>query len=194
MNCTYFSSPIGGSENEAHSLSDKRGVPPMSYRFLEHRMTGFVDCEDEQYWKSLEDGELRLPRCLGCGCWRWESIRGILGTPIPRCGECGSWEMNWVQVAMVGTIYAWVRTNQPFDGVRERTSQVPYVTVEVELDGRAGPRVLGVLQGSEMELRVGAPVTGSIDPPSEASKWHAGLRWTINTTTSDDGATANETP
>ncbi|MFV0307477.1 MAG: Zn-ribbon domain-containing OB-fold protein [Desertimonas sp.] len=154
----------------------------MTYRFAQNRLDGFVAMhEDDPYWEGLEDGVLQFPRCSGCGMWRWESMAGSLGQPLPRCGRCGTWEMEWTEVPMRGTVYSWATTNQVFYGLEARAASIPYTTLNVEIDVPEDwkPRVLGVLKGSAEHLRVGAPVTGSIDPPSEASNWYPGLRWTI---------------
>lgn len=152
----------------------------MAYSFVNHRLTGYVALvEDDPYWEGLEDGVLQLPRCSGCSRSRWESIGGVLGWPTVRCGNCGTWDMDWVAVPMTGTIYSWGRSNQVFGGMEARRDQIPYVTLDVELDAPEGPRVLGVLKGPADELRVGARVTGSIDPPSVVTKGYAGLRWTL---------------
>jgi uncharacterized OB-fold protein len=113
--------------------------------------------------------------------WRWESMGGSLGLPLLRCPQCGAWDMEWVEVAMEGTVYSWTTTNQIFHGVEGRTGDLPYTTLNVEIavpeDWK--PRVLGVLKGSAEQLRVGAAVIGSIDPPSATSNWYPALRWTI---------------
>lgn len=147
----------------------------MEYSFRKNKLVGFYDAGDE-FWEGLEDGVFRLSRCAGCGRWMWE---GITQSPTFRCGECGSWDVEWVEVEPEGTVYAWLRTNQPFDGVLERKDEVPYVTVETEIGGPGGPRVTGLLNGDEDGLRVGAWVRGSIEPPSERSKGYASVRWSL---------------
>jgi uncharacterized OB-fold protein len=147
----------------------------VKYSFQKNRLVGFYDAGDE-FWEGLEDGVLRLSRCAECGRWIWEPAHGA---PTFRCGECGSWDLRWVEVEPEGTVYAWVRTTQPFDGVREREGDIPYVTLEAELGGPGGPRVMGVLKGSEDGLGVGARVRASIDPPSPKTKGYPSVRWTI---------------
>jgi uncharacterized protein len=160
------------------------------YSFVRHRLSAFNEGEDDAFWRSLEDGVFRLPRCAGCGRWRWESVRAIFGAPVPRCGDCGTWDMTWVDMDMRGTVYSWVRTTQPFPRTPERRGQIPYVTVEVAIDGTPGLRVLGILGGSDVGLRVGAKVCGSIEPPAEISKWYPSLMWALETAENLDG-TAN---
>jgi uncharacterized OB-fold protein len=147
----------------------------MEYSFRTQRLVGFYDAGDE-FWEGLEEGVFRLSRCAGCQRWMWEALNG---SPTFRCGECGCWDLEWVEVEPQGVVYAWVRTNQPFDGVLERQDDIPYVTMEVEVGGPGGPRVVGVLKGAEGGLRVGAPVKGSIDPPSAKTKGYAAVRWEL---------------
>ena len=126
---------------------------------------------DDGYWEALEAGEFRLPRCPDCGTWRWPAHY--------RCGACGGWEREWVEVPPGGTVYSWTRSHYAFDRTQERAEDVPYVVVLAEVPGGGDARVLGALKGPEEGLRVGAPVTGSIDPPSAKSKDHAAIRWEL---------------
>lgn len=127
---------------------------------------------DAGYWAALDAGEFRLPRCPDCGTWRWPAHF--------RCGECGGWEQEWVPVEPVGTVYSWTRSRYAFDRTQERAEDVPYVVVLAEIPAAGGARVLGALAGAEDDLRVGAPVTGTIDPPSPKSKGYPAIRWTVN--------------
>jgi uncharacterized OB-fold protein len=147
----------------------------MEYSFTKNKLVGFIDSGDE-FWEGLEEGVFRLCRCAGCKRWMWDAN---LGGPSFRCGECGDWDQEWVEIEPKGTIYAWIRTSQPFDGVLERKDDIPYVTIEAEIGGPGGPRVMGVLKGSEEGLRVGAPVYGTIDPPSHKTKGYAAVRWSL---------------
>lgn len=127
---------------------------------------------DEGYWAALEAGEFRMPRCPDCGTWRWPAHY--------RCGHCGGWEQEWEPVEPVGTVYSWTRSHYAFDRTQERAGDVPYVVVLAEIPGAGGARVLGVLAGSEDGLRVGAPVTGTIEPPSPKSKGYPSVRWSLD--------------
>jgi uncharacterized OB-fold protein len=147
----------------------------MEYSFRKNKLIGFFDAGDE-FWEGLEDGVFRLSRCAGCQRWMWEPQNG---SPTYRCGQCGSWEQEWVEMELEGTVYAWIRTNQAFDGVTERADDLPYVTLEAEVGGPGGPRVLGVLKGTDEGLKVGAKLQGSIDPPSAKTKGYATVRWAL---------------
>lgn len=141
-----------------------------TYSFERNRIIGGIGADDD-YWRALEDGEFKLPRCASCGRWMWPAHF--------RCGRCGAWELNWVSVEPKGEVYSWTRSWYAFDRVRERAADVPYVTVLAAIPHAGGARVLGVLKGVEEGLRVGASVRGSIDPPSEKSKGYASIRWSI---------------
>jgi uncharacterized OB-fold protein len=147
----------------------------VAYTFYEHRLEPFIECGDA-FWEGLEDGHFRLCRCASCQRWLWHTQYGGLDI---RCGVCGSWDVEWVDVEPEGKVYAWLRTNQPFEGAEEFWDLIPYVTIEAELFGPGGPRVIGLLRGPEDGLRVGATVRGEIEPPSEKTKWYAALRWRL---------------
>lgn len=136
--------------------------------FRDHRITAGIGADDP-YWESLEAGEFRLPRCAGCQGWMWPAHW--------RCGQCGSWDLEWVALPPTGVIYSWTRTWYAFDRTTERAEDVPYVVLLVEVAGADGARVMGVLAGAEDGLKIGAPVAGTIDPPSEKSKGYPALRW-----------------
>ena len=144
----------------------------MEYSFQQHKINGGINADDE-YWKGLEEGEFRLPRCSGCKTWMWPAHF--------RCAQCGSWDFDWIAVEPRGTIFTWTRSWYAFDRVAERTEDVPYVTVVAEIAEAGGARVMDVLAGSEDGLRIGAPVKGKIEPPSAKSKGYASITWTIDT-------------
>lgn len=148
----------------------------MEYSFKKERLVGFIDTGDE-FWEALEEGVFRLPKCTGCGRWMCEP--NFRGAPTIRCGECGSWDLDWVEVEPEGIIYAWIRSNKAYPGAEGRAGEVPYVTLEVEVGGAGGPRIIGVLKDTDVGLKVGASVRGSIDPPSEKTRGYPGLRWSI---------------
>ena len=140
----------------------------MTYR--DHPITGGI-AADDAYWAALEAGELRLPRCAGCGRWTWPAHW--------RCGECGSWEFDWTALQPRGSVYSWTRTWYAFDRTKERAQDVPYVVVLAEIDGAGGARAMGVLAGDDAGLKIGAPVAGTILPPSEKAKGYPSIVWSL---------------
>lgn len=142
----------------------------MQYSFLKHKIVGAIEADDE-YWRALEDGLFKLPRCAACQSWTWPAHF--------RCGRCGSWEFRWVPVVPEGTIFTWTRTHYAFDRVLERKSMVPYVTIVAEIPRAEHLRVMGVLKGDDRDVRIGLPVRGIIEPPSEISKGYPSLCWEI---------------
>jgi uncharacterized OB-fold protein len=85
----------------------------------------------------------------------------------------------WEDVEPTGTVYSWTRTHYSFERIVERAEDVPYVVVLTQLPQAGGARVLGVLKGDDTALRIGAPVTGAIDPPSPKTKGYATIRWSL---------------
>jgi uncharacterized OB-fold protein len=142
----------------------------MEYSFEKHRIIGGIGA-DAEYWRGLEEGQFRLPRCAGCGKWTWPAHF--------RCGECGAWEFKWTALEPVGAVFSWTRSFYAFDRVRERAADIPYVTILTQIAAADGARVLGVMKGEETGLVVGAPVRGTIDPPCEKSKWYPSIRWEL---------------
>jgi len=136
----------------------------------DHKITGGIGADDP-FWDALEAGEFRMPRCAGCGRWTWPAHW--------RCGECGSWEFYWNVVEPAGTVYSWSRTWYAFDRTRERAGDVPYVVVLVEIDGTDGARVLGVLRGDEVALKIGARVAGAVLPPSDKALGYPSIVWSL---------------
>lgn len=142
----------------------------MEYSFQKHKINGGINADDE-YWKGMEEGEFRLPRCSGCKTWVWPAHF--------RCAKCGSWDFDWIALEPRGTVFTWTRSWYAFDRVAERSEDVPYVTVVAEIPEAGGARVMGVLTGSEEGLRIGAKVKGTIQPPSAKSKGYASITWTL---------------
>ena len=79
----------------------------------------------------------------------------------------------------MGSVYSWTRSWYAFDRTRERAEDVPYVVVLAELHEAGKARVIGVLDGPDAGLRIGAGVRGHIDPPSPKSKGYPALRWSL---------------
>ena len=126
---------------------------------------------DGEFWDALDRGEFRISRCAGCETWIWPAHF--------RCGMCGSWQINWPEVEPQGTVYSWTRTHYVTATIKERAVDLPFVVLLVELPGAGNVRIDGVLTGSEDGLRIGAPVRGVIQPPSEKTKGYTAMAWAI---------------
>jgi uncharacterized OB-fold protein len=146
----------------------------MEYEFEKHRIVGGIGAEDE-YWRGLERGEFRIPRCGKCGHWTWPAHF--------RCGECGSWDFNWVTLEAKGTVFSWTRSWYVFDRTRERAADIPYVTILAEIPAAGDARIMGVLKGPDTGLHIGARVHGEIDAPSPKSKGYPSIRWVLDSVT-----------
>lgn len=142
----------------------------MEYNFEKNRIIGGIDA-DAEYWKGLENGQFKLPRCSDCGTWIWPAHW--------RCGSCGSWEMNWITLEPIATVFTWTRSWYAFERVKERAEDVPYVTVLAEVPAANGARIMGVLEGDDKNLRIGARLLGVIQPPSAKSKGYASICWSL---------------
>jgi len=144
---------------------------PDTHALPAERIIGGINA-DEAFWEHLANGEFRLSRCAACHTFIWPTHF--------RCGDCGSWDIEWVELPAEGVVYSWTRTWYSFDRTRERADEIPYVTVLVEVADAGGARVLGILEGDQSRLAIGAPVRGSIRPPSEKSKGYPSIVWTLD--------------
>jgi uncharacterized protein len=135
------------------------------------RIVGGINA-DEDYWEYLARGEFRLSHCAQCKRTIWPAHF--------RCGECGSWDIEWVQHRPTGVVFTWTRTWYSFDRTSERAEDIPYVTVVCEVDDGDGARVMGMLEGDESGLRVGARVHGEIKAPSAKSKGYPSICWVLD--------------
>ena len=142
----------------------------MGYSFEQHKMPGAIGADDA-YWRGLEDGKFALPRCSSCGHWTWPAHF--------RCGQCGSWDFDWVELEPEGRIFTYTRTYYAFDRVLERKDDVPYVVIVAEIPAAGDSRVIGILEGSEDGLAIGATVHGRILPPDPKTKHYPSLVWKL---------------
>lgn len=142
----------------------------MEYQFESQRIVGGIGADDE-FWRGLERGVFLLPRCEGCDAWTWPAHY--------RCGRCGAWSFRWEERAMTGKVFSWTRSWYAFDRVRERSDDIPYATLVVEIEDAGGARIIGALEGDDADLRVGVSVVGRIEPPSAKTKGYATVVWRL---------------
>lgn len=105
---------------------------------------------DGPFFEGLQQGDLRLPACAGCGAWHWPAVF--------RCPECGAWDHVWQTAEPSGHIYSWTRTWHPFAGAE--AFKPPYVSLVVELNHPSRARLMGVLKDTDTEFSIGSEVRG----------------------------------
>jgi uncharacterized OB-fold protein len=100
---------------------------------------------DQPYWRYAAHGELRLPRCVACGAFRYP--------PGPSCPDCLTTEHTWELLSGNGTLLAWtIFRRQYFPQF-----PVPHLVAAIRTDD--GPILIGNLVGvAESELRHDMPL------------------------------------
>ena len=116
------------------------------------------DRDSAPFWDGVAAGELRLQRCGGCSAYRWPA-RAI-------CNRCHGFDADWVAVSGLGTVTGRVRTHQLF--MRAFQDDVPYVTIQVQLDEQDDIQMIGRLADPGIEPVIGMRVRADFtlgDPP-----------------------------
>lgn len=70
------------------------------------RVPPFLDPDNEFFWTSGKDGQLRVLRCQSCGYWIHPSA--------PRCRRCRSAEVGPEVVSGRGRVATWTMNVQPW--------------------------------------------------------------------------------
>lgn len=107
----------------------------------------------DEFWRSLADGRLRLPRCSATGRWLWY--------PDPM-GLAPGAEVVWEEVPGTGRVATHTEVHRSF--YPGAAVEVPYVVVLVDLDGAPGVRLAGPW-GSSTPPSVGQAVRFALDRP-----------------------------
>jgi uncharacterized OB-fold protein len=94
----------------------------------------------------------------------------------PICPECHTRTLIWTEVNPEGRVYSWSRIQYPF--VPQRT-ELPYTVAVVEVPSAGNARVIGVIQGDDTQVRIGAKVSGTIAPPDATTLGLPSLRWEV---------------
>jgi uncharacterized protein len=85
-----------------------------------------VHPENEEFYRALGRGELRLQRCARCQVVRF---------PVaPVCYACPSFDFDWVQVPVDGHVSAAIIIHRA-TGDQAWAPAVPFVTAQVDMDG-----------------------------------------------------------
>lgn len=101
------------------------------------------------FWEGAAAGELRIPRCAGCGRFVWY--------PAPACPACGGDDVRWTAVSGRGRLFTWVRVHHAF--LPGYAPRVPFTTALVELVEDPRVRLATFLRDEPAGgLRVGLPV------------------------------------
>ena len=94
--------------------------------------------DDRGFWEGAAAGELRMPRCEGCGHCFWPGG--------PRCPRCLSPLVEWAACSGRGRVSSWVRFHKRyFDG-----AETPYVVAQIDLE--EGPRLFATLLTDEPRI------------------------------------------
>jgi uncharacterized OB-fold protein len=82
--------------------------------------------ENEEFYRSLGQGELRLQQCTQCHMVRF---------PVaPVCYACGSFNFAWVPVPVTGHVSAAITIHRA-TGDQAWAGAVPFVTAQVDMEG-----------------------------------------------------------
>jgi uncharacterized OB-fold protein len=82
------------------------------------------------FFAAAAAGELRIPRCEGCGAYVWY--------PQEQCPSDGG-SLTWTQVSGRGTLFSWAVVRRAFLPAFE--DKVPFVTALVALDDDPAVRI-----------------------------------------------------
>jgi uncharacterized OB-fold protein len=83
------------------------------------------------YWAGAAEGELRIPRCDGCGRFNWY--------PHEHCDACGGGSFTWETMSGRGTLFSWVVVTHPF--LPQFAGLVPFVPALVALEEEPAVRI-----------------------------------------------------
>jgi uncharacterized OB-fold protein len=121
------------------------------------RMRPVLGHDNKWWWDRIDEGELPIQRCKGCGTLRHP--------PRPMCWKCQSLEWDHVAASGKGTVYSYVVVHRPpFPGY-----EYPLVVVVVDLE--EGTRLVSNLVGVDPEdVKISMPVKLSIENVDEELK------------------------
>ena len=115
-----------------------------------------VEKDSAEWWAAVHRHEFVVPRCRGCGTWRWP--------PRAICGRCGSLEWSFVAASGDGTIASWIVNRHGFGGAFPLPSTAILVRLAEQDDLLLPGSWSGAADGSDlemgMEVRVGFEEVG----------------------------------
>lgn len=108
------------------------------------------------FWQGVQEGELRFPKCDGCGRFAWY--------PVPRCSQCGSHAFTWTAVDPHGTVHSFTVIRRAF--LPEFALRLPLGVVQLRFAEAPGVTLLSTLATSkEVDgLEVGRPARVVFEP------------------------------
>lgn len=110
------------------------------------RVMPLLDDDNEFFWTSGRDGNLRFLHCGSCDYF--------IHPPAPICPRCHNREVEPKQVSGQASVFSFTVNHQPWDGSPE-----PYVIGLVELPEQEGLRLTTAIVGCEPdEVAIGMPV------------------------------------
>jgi uncharacterized OB-fold protein len=125
---------------------------PPAKRSTGERVKPAVGRDNAFFWEGVEQRELRIQQCGGCGVLRHP--------PAPLCARCGSAEQGYVVSSGHGVVYSHVTHHYPpLPGV-----ELPHTVLLVELE--EGVRVISELAAGAdaAAVRIGLPVQVGFQP------------------------------
>ena len=99
------------------------------------------DPRTAEHFAAAARGELRIPRCDGCGRWAWY--------PSETCRACGGEAFTWTRVSGRGRLFSWAVVRRAFLPAFEE--MVPFVTGLVALDEDPSVRLVTYLVDRDPE-------------------------------------------
>lgn len=122
------------------SQVETAGAPPAS-------SAGAAGDVPGQFWAFIGDGEFRLPRCHGCGEWRWY--------PLPLCESCGTAGFDWQLAPTEGKVFSFTTVSHQFLPAPSGLT-LPFSVALIELDEAPAIRFVStVVSQPDSELAIG---------------------------------------
>jgi uncharacterized protein len=104
------------------------------------------DSDSRPYWEGLEQGELRIQRCLTC-------TKAVF-YPRSICPHCHADQLEWITASGRGTIYTYTILHQAFGAF---AADVPFVVALVDLE--EGARMMSrIVDTPHDRVAIGAAV------------------------------------
>jgi uncharacterized protein len=112
-----------------------------------------------EFWQGAAEGELRLPRCRGCGRFGWY--------PAGPCRHCGTGEgdrpLQWEAVSGRGTVFSWAVVTHTF--LPQFRGQLPLVPALVSIVEDPAVRIVTrIVDADPAGLRIDQPVHAVFRP------------------------------